>query len=75
MCLWFDDKGEFAPLLPADEFVDMVRERYGFEAPTGDPALWMRMFVEILALTETYLGYGEPVDFPFAECLPPLALR
>src|SRR5712691_4938403 len=53
----------------------MVRERYGFEAPTGDPALWMRMFVETLALTETYLGYGEPVDFPFAERLPPLALR
>ena len=58
-----------------DELVNMVRERYGFEAPTGDPALWMRMFVETLALTETYLGYGEPVDFPFAERLPPLALR
>ena len=57
------------------EFIDMVRERYGFEAPTGDPALWTRMFVETLALTETYLGYGEPVDFPFAERLPPLALR
>ena len=58
-----------------DELVDMVRERYGFEAPTGDPALWIRMFVETLALTETYLGYDEPVDFPFAERLPPLALR
>jgi hypothetical protein len=57
------------------ELVDMVRERYGFETPTGDPALWIRLFVETLALTETYLGYNEPTDFPFAERLPPLALR
>jgi hypothetical protein len=58
-----------------DEFVDMVRERYGFKAPIEEPGLWMRMFVEVLALTETYLGYGEPVDFPFADRLPPLVLR
>jgi len=57
-----------------DEFVDTVRERYGFQAPIKEPALWMRTFVEVLALTETYLGYGEPVDFPFADRLPPLAI-
>jgi len=57
------------------ELVDMVRERYGFEAPIGDPALWIRMFVDTLALTETYLGYNGPVDFPFAERLPPVPLR
>jgi hypothetical protein len=57
------------------ELLDMVPQRYGFEAPTGDPALWIRMFGETLALTETYLGYNKPVDFPFAERLPPPALH
>src|SRR5262249_44578675 len=27
------------------------------------------------ALTETYLGYREPADFPFADRLPPVLLR
>ena len=35
----------------------------------------MREFVATLALTETFLGYGEPGDFPFADRLPPVSLR
>ena len=46
------------------EFVVMVKERYGFEAPDLPPAEWIREFVTTIALTETFLGYGEPGDFP-----------
>ena len=57
------------------EFLEMVRERYGFEARAATPAAWVRGFVALLALTETFLGYGEPRDFPFADRLPPVPLR
>jgi len=57
------------------EFLEMVRERYGFDAPSGGPSDWVEELVTVLALTETYLGYGEPADFPFADRLPPLGLR
>jgi len=57
------------------EFVDLVRDRYGFEGSAESPTEWVSEFVTVLALTETYLGYGEPADFPFAERLPPLGLR
>jgi len=57
------------------EFVTAVAERYGFSHPTDAPAAWIRSFVTIVALTETYQGYDEPDDFPFADRLPPLALR
>ena len=43
--------------------------------PDGAPADWVHDLVALLALTETYLGYGEPGDFPFSDRLPPLALR
>jgi hypothetical protein len=57
------------------EFLEMVRERYGFNAPSRGPSDWVEELVTVLALTETYLGYGEPGDFPFADRLPPLGLR
>ncbi|MHB0980218.1 MAG: PglZ domain-containing protein [Thermoleophilia bacterium] len=57
------------------EFVDLVRGRYGYEAPLGSPAEWIEGLAAMLALTETYLGYREPVDFPFADRLPPGPLR
>lgn len=57
------------------EFVNAVRERYGFEGPVEDPALWVEALVTNLALTETFVGYGEPSDFPFVARLPALALR
>lgn len=57
------------------EFVEMIRERYGFEAKHASPGDWVRELVALLALTETYLGYGEPADFPFADRLPPVPLR
>lgn len=59
----------------AKEFLDTVKERYGFELPLEDPEAWIREFVSILALTETFLGYGEPEDFPFLNRLPPIAVR
>ena len=59
----------------AAEFTGMVRDRYGFHAPEVGPSAWLRGLVEMLALTETYLGYGEPADFPFPDRLPPILLR
>lgn len=59
----------------ARELVVMVKERYGFEAPDRSPSEWVRELVATIALTETFLGYGEPSDFPLASKLPPLALR
>src|SRR5260221_4052718 len=53
----------------------MVRERYGFEAPEVAASSWVQTFSETLALTETFLGYGEPADFPFRDRLPPAGLR
>ncbi len=57
------------------EFLEMVRERYGFEEPVHSPEEWIQELVAVLALTETFLGYGEPADFPFADRLPALAVR
>ncbi len=57
------------------EFLEMVRERYGFEVPVHSPEGWIQELVAVLALTETFLGYGEPADFPFADRLPALAVR
>ena len=64
-----DEKG----LVP--EFAALVRERYGFDGPRDRPADWVAAFVAALALTETFLGYGECADFPLAERLPPVGLR
>ncbi len=57
------------------EFVVMVKERYGFEAPDRAPSEWMRDLVTTIALTETFLGYREPDDFPLLNRLPPLPVR
>ena len=57
------------------EFVALVQERYGFEGPRDRPADWVVALVAALALTETFLGYGERADFPLAERLPPVAVR
>lgn len=57
------------------ELVVMVKERYGFEAPGRSPTEWVRELVTTVALTETFLGYGEPADFPFKNKLPPLPVR
>jgi hypothetical protein len=57
------------------EFLAAVQERYGFVHPTPSPAEWLQAFVATLALTETFQGYGEPANFPFADRLPPLAAR
>ena len=64
-----DDKG----LVP--EFLAMVRERYGFQGPNNNPARWIEELVTTLALTETFLGYGERADFPLAVRLPPEPVR
>ena len=68
---WLDlDEKDLVP-----EFTAMVRERYGFEGPNDSPARWVEDLVTTLALTETYLGYGERADFPLADRLPPQAVR
>ena len=64
-----DHKG----LIP--EFLAIVRERYGFEGPNDSPENWVKALVTTLALTETFLGYGEPADFPLADRLPPQSVR
>lgn len=61
-------------LLP--DFLEMVRDRYGYHAtPDASASEWVRGLVEVLALTETFLGYGEARDFPFTDRLPPIRLR
>ena len=57
------------------EFLSIVRERYGFETAHASPVDLVREFVATLALTETFLGYDEPSDFPFRDRLPPTPLR
>ena len=57
------------------EFTEVVRERFGFQTNAREPRQWVSEFVAILALTETYTGYGEPSDFPFLDRLPPLPVR
>lgn len=57
------------------EFLEMVRERYGFDVPVHSPEEWVEEFVAVMALTETFIGYGEPAEFPFADRLPALAVR
>jgi len=57
------------------EFLDAVKERYGFGLHMEEPSEWIHEFVAGLALTETFLGYGEPEDFPFFNRLPPIGVR
>lgn len=57
------------------EFLALVRERFGFDASMESPSNWVREFVTVLALTETYLSYHAPDDFPLLDRLPPLTLR
>ena len=64
-----DDNG----LVP--EFLAIVREQYGFEGPSDSPAAWVEALVATLALTETFLGYGEPADFPLVDRLPRQSAR
>ena len=68
---WQDlDKNGLVP-----EFLALVRERYGFDGPSDSPETWVAALVADLALTETFLGYGERADFPLAVRLPPAAVR
>jgi hypothetical protein len=57
------------------EFREMIHERYGYDSPASDPSVWITGFIEMVALTETYQGYGERTDFPFSDRLPPARLR
>ena len=57
------------------EFLAMVRDRYGFDLPLHSLSEWIEELVAVMALTETFIGYGEPADFPFADRLPALAVR
>ncbi|MBI4537413.1 MAG: PglZ domain-containing protein [candidate division NC10 bacterium] len=69
------------------DFVQQVREAFGFPHPlvvaNGAPASevadsvnkWLTSLVLHLALTETFEGYGEPVDFPHQELLPETPYR
>jgi len=57
------------------EFLATVTEKLGCSPDTDNPALWIKGLVETLALTEAFVGYGEPDDFPFADRLPPARYR
>jgi hypothetical protein len=58
-----------------EEFLAAVRERFNFSAETDNPVLWVTALVEVLALTEAFIGYREPADFPFMNRLPPTRFR
>lgn len=57
------------------ELAQVVKEHYGFDGAKLGPSDWIRELVAQVALTETYLAYDEPKDFPFKTRLPPLPLR
>lgn len=57
------------------EFLELLQERYGYRPTAPAPAEWLSDFIARVALTEAFLGYGEPDDFPFRDRLPPQALR
>lgn len=57
------------------EFLAAVAERLGPCPETDNAELWIKGVVERLALTEAYVGYGEPEDFPFADRIPPIRFR
>lgn len=52
------------------DFLYATEQRLGFFSDTDNPALWLHALAESLALTETFLNYGEPEDFPFIDRLP-----
>jgi len=54
-----------------DEFLAALTERLGPVPQTDNPVLLVKSLVERLALTEAFVGYGEPSDFAFADRLPP----
>jgi len=58
-----------------DEFLAAVRDRLDFTTETDNPVLWVGALVEMLALTEAFIGYGEAQDFPFLDRLPPARFR
>ena len=57
------------------EFLAAARDRFNFTSDTDNPILWIAALVEVLALTETFIGYGEPAEFPFLNRLPPPRFR
>lgn len=59
----------------AAEFAALVEERYGYSAALSNPREWLDGLVALIALTETFLGFGEAIDFPFRDRLPPTVLR
>lgn len=58
-----------------EEFLAAVAEHYGFESVSQSPVDWIRSLITAMALTETYLGYGEVDDYPFQDHLPPVELQ
>lgn len=58
-----------------EEFLTAVCDKLGHIPDTDNPTLWIKGLVESLALTEAFVGYGEPDDFPFADRIPPMRYR
>lgn len=59
-----------------DEFTQAVVNEYAYEAPlAADARAWVQGFTLRLALTECFLGYGQPADFPFLSLLPDANVR
>ena len=58
-----------------DDFLNAVTEKYGFTTDAESPVIWLTGFVEMLGLSEAFLNYGEPEDFPFLSRLPLPAKR
>jgi hypothetical protein len=82
-----DKLGELAREGLVSDFVQQIREAFGFFQPLAVPdgALaaetgavfeeWLSRLVLQLALTETFEGYGQPADFPHPELLPETPYR
>lgn len=58
------------------EFLRQVEDEFGYAASiTHDPRGWVQGFTVRLAMTECFLGYGQPDDFPFLSLVPEAGKR
>ncbi len=59
-----------------DAFASVVESEFGYTAdPEADPEGWSKAFLARLVMTECFVGYDCPDDFPFASIVAPENLR
>jgi len=52
-----------------DLFFDKVKKEFGVNLPQDNISEWVNSFLVRVFLTEAYVGFGEPDEFPFIDCV------